>query len=380
MSKKRSIHFCWLRLAVHKGVKMSNNYLILVINLGSTSTKVALFDGEKELSFETIDHPLQEILAVSSDAENLDLRKKAVDNYLKKNNIKVSQLTAIAARGGVIGELESGAYLIDENFVQACKKPIAAHVSNLTPIIAYELAAEEGVKSYTYDMVCGCGRPEEIYMLSGMPELRRQFLTHVLNTRAVCFEQAKRDGQEIQDTNYIVTHMGGGITTNLISRGKIKDIVADDEGTFSPERAGGVPCRQLVKLCFSGKYSESEIQALLKGKGGLLAYLGTNDMREVEKRINTGDERALTVFQAMVLQIAKDIGSLAAVAEGKIDKIILTGGMAHSEYFTDSISRKVSFLAPVSIMAGTFEMQALALGVLRALSGQEATNRLQKRS
>jgi butyrate kinase len=354
--------------------------LILVINLGSTSTKVALYDGQTELDCETLEHSTRELAGITSEEESLAIRKEAVAAYLKRHGVEISRLSAIAARGGVIGQLNSGAYLIDEALVEACRKPLAPHVSNLTPIIAYELASQAGIRAYAYDMVCGCGVPEELYTLSGVPELPRPFLTHVLNSRAVCFEQAKREQKAMEDGTYIVTHMGGGITTNLIDRGKIKDIVADDEGAFSPERAGGVPCRKLVKLCFSGKYTEKEVQTLLKGRGGMTAYLGTNDFKEAERRILLGDERALLVSRAMAMQIAKDIGSLATVAQGKIDKIILTGGMAYSQMLTDLIRQRVSFIAPVSVIAGTFEMRALAWGVYRVLTGRERVNLLKSDS
>lgn len=357
---------------------MNNEQLILVINLGSTSTKVALYNGEKELNCETIEHSTGELSELSCDSDQLDFRKNVVEDYLKKNNIKISQLSAIAARGGVIGEMESGAYQIDEKFVEACRKTLVPHVSNLTPIIAYELVAEVGIKAYTYDMVCGCGTPEEIFTFSGVPELKRVFLTHVLNSRAVCFEQARKAGKQIQDTTYIAVHMGGGITTNLIEGGRIKDIVADDEGTFSPERSGGVPCRQLVKLCFSGKYSEKEVQGMLKGKGGIVAYLGTNDFKEIKKEVSEGNKEAELICRAMSMQIAKDIGSLATVVEGRLDGIILTGGLAHSSLLTDDIVRRVSFIAPVSLIPGTFEMQALAFGILRVLNGQEEAHLYQK--
>ena len=354
---------------------MDNKKIILVINPGSTSTKVALYNGECEINNKSIEHSSEIITRFANINEQLNFRKEAVISYLKEMNVAVSELSAIAARGGVIGELETGAYLVDKDFVEASKKPLAPHVSNLAPIIAFELANEVGINAYAYDMVCGCGTPEEIFTLSGVPELSRPFLTHVLNSRATCFEQASRDNLNISEATYIVTHMGGGITSNLVDAGKIKDIVADDEGTMSPERSGGVPSRRLVELCFSGKYSEKQVQTMLKGKGGMVAYLGTNDLKEVEERIENGDKKALLICEAMAMQISKDIGSLATVVEGKVDKIILTGGMAYSKRLTDMIGRRTSFIAPISIMAGTFEMKALALGVLRVLNGQEKAHR-----
>lgn len=193
----------------------------------------------------------------------------------------------------------------------------------------------------------------------------------MLNSRAVSFEQAKRDNTTIYEQTYIVCHLGGGFSTNLIVNGIIKDLCCDDENGFSCERSGGVPCRALVRLCYSGKYTEKEMQKKLKGQGGLMGYLGTADMIEVEKRIAAGDEYAKLVVEAMVLQLAKDIGSMAAVVDGKVDKIILTGGCAYGKSFTDAIEKKVSFLAPVSVIPGSFEMEALANGIDRVLKGEE---------
>lgn len=351
--------------------------LILVINPGSTSTKVAVFDGEKEINTLTLNHSAEELSKYKSINDQLDFRKEAVLNYLKDINIDIKNLSAIATRGGVIGQLESGAYLVDEEFKNASLNSPAPHPANLAPVIGYEIAkmAGENVSSYVYDAVCGCGVPDKIFTITGIPEIERPFLTHVLNSRAVSIEQAKRDKVNLEDTTYIVTHLGGGITTNLIKGGKIIDFVGDDEGSITPERSGGVPVRPLVKLCYSGKFTEKEMQSKLKGKGGLLAYLGTNDIRDVESKIEQNDEYAKLIFDTMVMQISKDIGSLAPVVSGKIDKIILTGGIAHSKRFTDEVSKRVSYLAPVSVIAGTYEMEALALGILRVIRGEEKFNR-----
>ena len=351
--------------------------LILVINPGSTSTKVAVFDGEKELNTLTLNHSAEELSKYKSINDQLDFRKEAVLNYLKEINIDVKNLSAIATRGGVIGQLESGAYLIDEKFKELSLNSNTPHPANLAPVIGYEIAkmAGENVNAYIYDAVCGCGVPDKMFTITGVKEIERPFLTHVLNSRAVSIEQAKRDDVKLEDTTYIVTHLGGGITTNLIKGGKVLDFVGDDEGGITPERSGGVPVRLLVKLCYSGKFTEKEMQSKLKGKGGILAYLGTNDIREVEKMIDDGDEYAKLIFDTMVMQISKDIGSLAPVVDGNIDKIILTGGIAYSKRFTDAVIKRVKYLAPVSVIAGTYEMEALAMGILRVIRGEESFNK-----
>ena len=355
---------------------MDKKELILVINPGSTSTKVALYEGEMEINSISLDHPAEELKKYASINDQMEFRKEAILNYLKDMKVELKDLAAIAARGGVVGALESGAYLVNEDFAEASINSPAPHPANLSPVIGYELAKEAGtgIHAYVYDAVCGCGKPDKIFTLSGVPEIEKPFLTHVLNSRAVSIEQAKRDGLKLEDTTYIVCHLGGGVTSNLIKGGKVLDFVGDDEGGFSPERSGGVPCRKLVKLCYSGKYTEKEMQTKLKGKGGLMAYLGVNDLRDVEKKIEEGDAFAKQVFDAMAMQLSKDICSLAPVVNGKVNKIILTGGMAYSKAFTAALSERVSFVAPVSIIAGTYEMQALAWGILRVLRNQEKSN------
>lgn len=350
---------------------------ILVINPGSTSTKVAVYDGKQEVHSQTIDHPAEELKKFKEIGDQLLFRKKAVLEYLHERGLAPSELSAIAARGGVVGQLESGAYLVDRAFAEASKNSPIPHPANLSPVIAYEIAEEagNGICAYVYDAVCGCGVPDLIFTYTGVPEIEKPFLTHVLNSRAVSIEQAERDGVKLEDTTYIVCHLGGGVTSNLIKGGKVMDFVGDDEGGFSPERSGGVPCRELVKFCFRSGLSEKEVQKKLKGQGGLTAYLGVNDAREAEK-IMENDGRAKTIYDAMILQLSKDIGRLAPVVCGKIDKIILTGGMAYSAYLTEEIKKRVEFIAPVEVIAGTCEMEALAKGVHRVLIGEEEAHRL----
>lgn len=364
--------------------------IILVINPGSTSTKTAIFRGNHQEDMREILHSGEELKKFHSITEQLDFRKRVVMEYLKDQKLSPEDLDAIACRGGVVGQLESGAYLIDETFANASYHAVIPHPANLAPVIGYSIAVQanekkgkkmedpDAVKAYVYDPVCGCGVPEEIYTLTGIPEVKKPFLTHVLNSRAVSIEQARRDGKSFKDVIYIVAHLGGGITVNLVKDGRILDFVGDDEGGFSPERSGGLPVRPLVSLCYSGKYTEREMQKRLKGKGGLVAYLGFNDLRDVQKRIEEGDSHAKLVFDAMVLQTAKDIASLTAVTCGKVDKIIFTGGMAYSQSFTQELRRRVEFLAPVSVIAGTYEMEALAGGILRVLHGEEKPHLLMR--
>lgn len=350
---------------------------ILVINPGSTSTKVAIYDGEQERNTFSINHPAEELKKYKDINDQFTFRKQAVLDYLHGQNLQLTDLAGIAARGGVVGQIDSGAYLVDEAFARASKESPIPHPANLSPAIAYELAQEAGtgIHGYVYDAVCGCGVPDPIFTYTGVPEIKKPFLTHVLNSRAVSIEQAKRDGVNLEDTTYIVCHLGGGVTSNLIKGGKVLEFVGDDEGGFSPERSGGVPCRELVKFCFRSGLTEKEVQKKLKGQGGLIAYLGVNDAREVEAMM-TADPHAKVVYDAMIMQLSKDIGSLAPVVNGMVDKIILTGGMAYSTYLTEEMKKRVGFIAPVEVIAGTYEMEALAKGIHRVLNGEEEAHRL----
>lgn len=353
---------------------------ILVINPGSTSTKVALYNGEAPDNELELKHSAEDLKSFESINDQLAFRQSAVEDYLEKQGVRLADLSAIATRAGVVGQLEPGAYLINETFADRSLHSQAPHPANLAPVIGYALAKKAGIRAYAYDAVCGCGVPDKMYTITGVPEIERAFLTHVLNSRAVSIAQSGKDGRKLEESTYIVTHLGGGITTNLVYHGRILDFVGDDEGGLSPERSGGVPVRPLVKLCYSGKFTEKEIQSKLKGKGGILAYLGTNDIREVEQRIDAGDGYARLIFETMAMQIARDIASLAPDVCGRIDKIILTGGIARSERFTDLVKQRVSFLAPVVVIPGAFEMEALAGGVLRVLRGEEQAHVLEPES
>ena len=347
--------------------------LILVINPGSTSTKAALFCGSRKISSVSLEHTAEELAQYSDVLAQKGFRKEAVLGYLQQEGVLLTDLAAIAARCGAVVPLESGAYLVNERLIEAVKNSDAPHPANLAPIIAYEFCCEAGgdLTAYIYDGVSCMGTPEEIYQITGIEDFEKPFYTHVLNSKAVAWEQARREGAGPEDRNYIVAHLGGGITVNLLQGGRIIDFVGDDEGAFSPERSGGLPVRRLVDLCYSGKYTREEMQKLLKGRGGFMSYLGTNDSREVERRIEDGDEKARLIYEAMALQISKDIASLTAVVSGKVDRIILTGGMAHSKALIEKIRMRVGFLAPIAVLAGTFEMEALAGGILRVLRGEE---------
>lgn len=347
------------------------SYKILAINPGSTSTKIALYEDEKEIFVKTLDHPVELIDSFDNVEDQLQMRKEVVMSFLKEQSFDINELSAVVARGGMLPPVKSGAYTINELMVDRVeKRPVMEHASNLAAPIAYGIANEVGVPSYIYDSVM-TDELLDIARISGSPEIPRTSASHVLNTRAMAIKYAKSKGKRYDELNIIVAHLGGGISINIHSGGQIIDLVSDDEGPFSPERAGRVPCRELINLCYSGKYDKKTMHKKLRGNGGLRAYLNTLDAREVEKMINEGNEEARLIYEAMAYQIAKGIGDLATVVNGEVDVIILTGGISYSKMLTSWIKQRVSFIAPVEIMAGENEMEALAYGALRVLRGEE---------
>ncbi|AYD40644.1 butyrate kinase [Clostridium fermenticellae] len=347
------------------------SYKILAINPGSTSTKIALYKDEKEVFCKTLDHLVEEIERYDNVADQFDMRKDIVLSFLKNNGYEVKELDAVVGRGGMVPKVKSGAYKVNETMVDRLKNnPIVGHASNLGALIAYEIANSIGVSAYIYDSV-RVDELKDIARISGMPDIPRTSTSHALNTRAMAMKVAKKYGKKYSDMNFIVAHLGGGISVNVHRKGQMVDIMADDEGPFSPERAGRVPCNALIDLCYSGKYDKKTMKKKLRGNGGLKAYLNTVDAREVEKMIKNGDERAKLVYEAMAYQIAKGIGELSTVVEGKVDVIVITGGIAYSDMITRWIKKRVEFIAPVEIMPGENEMESLALGILRVLKGEE---------
>ncbi len=347
------------------------DYKILAINPGSTSTKVALYENEKEIFTNTINHSVEEISKFENVEDQLQMRKNLVMSYLKENKFDVKELSAVVARGGMLPPVKSGAYKINELMLDRVEnRPVMEHASNLAAPIAYDIAKEAGVPSFIYDCVM-TDELTDVARISGTPVLSRTSASHVLNTRAMAIKAAKKLGKKYEDLNIIVAHLGGGVSINLHHGGQIVDLVSDDEGPFSPERAGRVPCRELVNLCYSGKYDKKTMHRILRGNGGLKAYLNTVDAREVEKMIADGNKEAKLIYEAMAYQVSKAIGELATVVEGNVDLIILTGGIAYSKMLTSWIEKRVSFIGKVEIMPGENEMEALAYGGLRVLRGEE---------
>lgn len=346
------------------------NHRILVINPGSVSTKIAVYENIKEIFSKNIEHSVEELKSCKSLLDQYPLRKNIIVSSLEKAGINLKSLSAIAARGGTFGKLQGGAYLVDENLVEACKKPLTEHASNLAAIIAYDISKELNIKSYIYDAVC-VDETDKIASYTGLKDVKRKPNSHVLNSRAVCREVAKENNQRYEDLNFVVAHIGGGLSINVHRKGKISDVISDDEGPMSPERAGCINTMKLVDLCYSGKYTKIEMKNKLKGFGGLVSHLNTNSAIEVEKMIEANNQYAKEIYETMAYQIAKGIGALATTVNGDVDFIILTGGVSYSKILTNWIKTRVKSIAPVKIIPGTREMEALALGIIRVLEGEE---------
>ena len=346
---------------------------ILVINPGSTSTKVALYEEEKSLWSETVSYKKEELLHFEHILDQFAMRRKDVEKIIQEKNLNIKSLSAVVGRGGPFKPLESGTYRVSEKLLIDVKSGNvqAEHISNIGVLLAYEIAKEAGVSAFFVDPV-SVDEFEPVARISGIPELERKSLLHTLNVKATAHKAAKNLGKPLSELNLIVAHLGGGISICPIRKGRIIDVNnANEGGPFSPERAGSLPVSSLAKLCYSGRFTYPEMKKRLVGNGGLVAYLGTNDIREVEKRIAEGDEKAKLIYQAMAYQIAKEIGSMATVLNGEIDAILLTGGAAHSCMLTGWIKQKVFFLGPIYVYPGENEMESLAMGVLRVLRGEE---------
>lgn len=345
----------------------------LIINPGSTSTKIGVFEDENLLFEETLRHSTEEISQYETIVDQKDFRKKIITDLLASKNFDIHSLNVVVGRGGMLKPIPGGTYAVTDELLADLKKGVQGqHASNLGGILARELADSIGVPAYIVDPVV-VDELMPIARYSGMPEIPRGSIFHALNQKAVAKRYAKEVGKPYESLRLIVVHMGGGVSVGAHEGGRVVDVFSafDGDGAFSPERAGGVPCGALVKMCFSGKYTEKEVYSKLIGKGGFNAYLGTNDMRDVTKRANEGDEKAAEAKQAFLLQVAKDIGSMACVLKGKVDQIILTGGIAYGKDVCEVLKERTGWIAPVTVYPGEDELLALAQGAMRVMNGEE---------
>lgn len=349
---------------------MRTDGYVLTINPGSTSTKVALFKDNQNILQQNLSHSAQELDKLGRVADQYEYRLKIVLGWLDKEGIDLKSLIAVAGRGGMLPPIPSGTYKVTQTMVDFVREAVTGeHASNLGPMLAKGIADRTGVPAFIADPVT-VDEFDDIARISGMPEVPRVAKSHALNIRAVAYRVAKEEGKPLEQLKMVIAHLGGGITVAPLDCGKIIDAnSANVHGPFSPERCGGLPTGALIKLAYSGKFTKQDLSKKLLGKAGLVGYLGTTDAREVESMIEQGDQRAELVFKAMGYQIAKDIGAMATVLKGRVDFIILTGGLAHSKRLVSIIDDMIGFIAPVKTYPGEDEMQALAEGVYRVLSG-----------
>lgn len=352
---------------------MDKTYNILAINPGSTSTKIAVYQNETLQFDEVIRHPAEETAKYEAIYDQFDFRKDVILKVLKDRNVDLSYFDAVVGRGGNMKPVAGGTYRVNEQMIEDLRVGVMGqHASNLGGVLAHEIAEVYGLPAFIVDPVV-VDEFEEFARISGMPDIQRKSKDHPLNQKSVARQAAAAMGGDYSDFNFLVAHLGGGISVGVHKRGKIIDVnnALDGDGPFSPERAGGLPVGSLVDLCFSGKYTKKEIMKKIVGNGGLMAYLGTNDGREIQKRIQAGDDYARLIYQAMAYQIAKEIGAGATVLKGQVDAILLTGGIAYDAICMEWIRERVSFIAPVKIFPGEFEMIALTKGVLRVFRQEE---------
>ncbi|MCR5148216.1 MAG: butyrate kinase [Eubacterium sp.] len=345
----------------------------LIINPGSTSTKLGVFEDEELIMDETLRHSTEEIAQYPNIIAQKDFRKNIILDFLKDKNIDVNSFDVIVGRGGIVKPIPGGTYEVTDALIKdLTEAKRGEHASNLGGIIAREIADSIGVKAYIVDPVA-VDELLPIARLSGIPEIERGSIDHPLNQKAMGRRYAKEVGKKYEDLNLIIVHLGGGTSCGCHDHGKMVDVFAafNGDGAFSPERANAVPPLSLVEMCFSGKYTEAEMKKKIIGNGGFNAYLGTNDARDIIKRIDEGDEKAKIVMNAFIYQLGKNIGAMAAVLKGKVDQIIVTGGIAYNERITNKIAEYVSFIAPVKVYPGEDELLALAQGALRVMNGEE---------
>jgi butyrate kinase len=350
-------------------------YKLLIINPGSTSTKVAVFQDKEQVFKKNIKHSVEEIAKFDRIADQFGYRKDMILNELKNEGISLDGLSAVVGRGGLLHPLTSGVYEVNEAMIKdLTAASYGEHACNLGGLIANDIAKEYGVKAYIADPVV-VDEMEDVARYSGHPLFPRISIFHALNQKMIARQHAEAVGKKYEDLNLIGVHLGGGISVGAHKKGRVVDVnnALNGDGPFTPERSGALPSGPLMKACFSGKYTKKDVDLMLKGQGGFVAYLGTNDALEVENAVKAGNKEWEKVYRAMAYQVAKEIGGLAASAlDMDVDGIFITGGMAYDKTFCNIVKEHVEKIAPVYVYPGEDEMKALAFNGLRVLCGEEA--------
>ena len=353
------------------------DFRILVINPGSTSTKIAVFNDDKEVFKKTLNHKPEELTPFEELIDQFEFRKNIVEEALEENNIPLDSLDAIVSRGGLLRPVPSGVFIINKKMLADLKDPTVCgrvHASNLGAFIAKSISDERHIPCYVADPVT-VDEMEDIARISGVPGIVRQSLFHALNIRAIARKTAKQLNKSLDECNLIAAHIGGGVSVAAIKQGKVVDVnnALLGMGPFSPQRAGALPLSGVIDMCFSGKYSKADVEKIFTKSSGLIGYLGTDNDIEIEKEVAQGNEKFRQILEAMAYQVSKEIGAYATVLKGKVDAIFLTGGLAYDKYLTGWIKQRTAFLAPIYLFPGEGEMEALAEAGLRVLTGTEKT-------
>jgi len=349
------------------------NQLILAINPGSTSTKIAVYRNLAQVFVKNIKHKTEDLAIFPTITDQYNYRKNIIIDELSNAEIELDLISVVVGRGGLVKPIPSGVYEVNQALIEDLKVGIMGqHASNLGGLIAHDIASSlNGAKAYIVDPVV-VDELDDIARISGHPELERKSIFHALNQKAIARNHAKTHNVDYEDLNLIVAHMGGGISVGAHRNGKVVDVnqALDGDGPFSPERSGTLPSGALAALCFSGKYTHDEVKKMITGKGGYTAYFDTNDAYTIELAAKNGDEKAALIQDAMAYQVAKEIAAMSAVLEGRVDGILLTGGIAYGKPIIDAITRRVMHLGRIFIYPGEDEMKALAMNGLRALKGE----------
>ncbi|HHT42842.1 MAG TPA: butyrate kinase [Firmicutes bacterium] len=348
-------------------------HIVLVINPGSTSTKLAVYRDERQTHTTSLHHSNQDLARFSDIEDQKGFREKVIVEWLESEDIPLESLTAIVARGGLLAPMPGGTYHVNEVMVQhMAEGRYGRHASNLAGLIAYDLSQRLGIPAFIVDPVV-VDELDPVARISGNPQVQRISIFHALNQRANGKKAALLLGRPYEELNLIIAHLGGGISVGAHKKGRVVDVnnALSGEGPFSPERVGSLPSRRLVHYFFDQHWTKGDLMKLFVGRSGLVAHLGTNDSREIVARMHAGDADAKFYFQAMCYQIAKEIGRASTVFCGNVDQIVLTGGLAHSTELVEELKPRVEFIAPVVVLPGENELEALAFGALRVLRGEE---------
>lgn len=347
-------------------------YTILAINPGSTSTKVAVYkDLDKVLEL-TLRHSSGEIGQFATILDQFEFRKEIIMKAIEDAGVKLTDFDAIIGRGGLIKPIKSGVIEVNEKMLDDIRnRPMGQHASNLGALLAYDMAKEANARAFIADPVV-VDELQDVARITGLPQIQRVSIFHALNQKAIARAYADSIGKEYEDLNLVVVHLGGGISVGAHRKGEVIDVnnALDGDGPFSPERTGGLPALSLAQMCFSGDYTYEQIRKMINSQAGFIAHFGTNSALEVSDKADAGDQRYALVRDAMCYNVAKYVGSMSVVLKGKVDAIILTGGIAHDKYVCGYIADMVSFIAPVVVKPGENELEALAGNALRVMEGK----------